>query len=119
MTSKLSLAVSLLLSSVTAYSLQIVHPTDLKADFSSFVEGEKKSGYLDTSLGNFGHFDYGTTIKGRVNYPLTNTDGCEPFVADDFEFDIINHEQYNNRGHSPIIMVNRGNCHFVKKAQNA
>lgn len=38
---------------------------------------------------------------------------------EDFEFDIINLESYNNRGHTPIIMVERGNCHFVQKAQNA
>ena len=113
MTSKISFAVSFLLSKISASSIQIVHPTELKNEFSSMVDGKYQSGFLDSSLGNFGHFDYGTTIKGRVNYPLENTDGCDPFTMDDFEFDIINHEQYNNRGHTPIIMVDRGNCHFV------
>jgi len=113
MTSKISLAVCFLLSKISASSLQIVHPTDLKDEFHSVIDGKSMSGFMDSSLGNFGHFDYGTVIKGRVNYPLENTNGCEPFTLDHFEFDIINHEQYNNRGHTPIIMVDRGDCHFV------
>jgi len=39
---------------------------------------------MQNSLGNFGHFDYGTTIKGRVHYPITNSEGCNPFSNDDF-----------------------------------
>ena len=119
MTNKISIAVSFLLSNISASSIQVVHPTDLKNEFSSMIDSNNQIGFIDSSLGNFGHFDYGTTIKGRVNYPEDNTDGCNAFTNDDFEFDIINHEQYNNRGHTPIIMVERGNCHFVQKAQNA
>ena len=113
MTNKISIAVSFLLSNISASSIQVVHPTDLKNEFSSMIDSSNQIGFMDSSLGNFGHFDYGTTIKGRVNYPEENNDGCNAFTNDDFEFDIINHEQYNNRGHTPIIMVERGNCHFV------
>ena len=80
------------------------------------VDGEYQQGVIKSSLGNFGHFDYGTTIKGRVHYPITNSDACEPLTNDDFDGEHL--QQGIDQGHQQIILVDRGNCHFVVKAQN-
>ena len=67
-------------------------------------------------MANFGFFNYGTTIKGRLHYPISNTDGCEPFTIENFVEEHL--EDGEEHGHKPIIMVERGTCHFVVKAQN-
>ena len=76
-------------------------------------DGHVQKGLIKSSLGNFGHFAYGNTIQGRVHYPINNTDGCRPFTEQDFK----HIKTRGNRDHL-IIMVDRGTCHFVKKAQN-
>jgi len=43
-----------------ASKLQVVHPTDLKRQFNSRVDGEMLEGVIHSDLGNFGHFNYGT-----------------------------------------------------------
>ena len=53
---------------------------------------------------------------GRIHYPLTNQDGCQPFGTKDFN--TIHLAEGASENHRPIIMVDRGNCHFVQKAQN-
>lgn len=71
---------------------------------------------MQASLGNFGDFDYGVDIRGRVHYPLNNSKGCEPFKEEHF-----NHEHLKEAsldGHKPIILVDRGTCTFVTKAKN-
>jgi len=49
-----------------------VHPSELKKAFLSRIDGEMEEGVIKSSLGNFGHFNYGTTLKGRLHYPLQN-----------------------------------------------
>jgi hypothetical protein len=74
-------------------------------------EGHVQKGLIKSSMGNFGHFTYGNTIKGKVHYPISNIDGCRPFTEADFK----GVRDRGNREHF-IIMVDRGTCHFVKKA---
>lgn len=71
---------------------------------------------MRSTLGNFGHINYGTTIKGRVHYPLENKDGCLPFNAAHFNGEHL--KEGKAQKHLPIIMVDRGQCHFVVKAVN-
>ena len=58
-------------------SIQVMHPKDLKKKL-------KNDGFIKASLGNFGHIMYGSSILGRVYYPLNNTDGCRPYRNEDF-----------------------------------
>jgi len=60
------------LNQVYASKLQVVHPSELKKAFLSRIDGEMEEGVIKSSLGNFGHFNYGTTLKGRLHYPLQN-----------------------------------------------
>ena len=62
-------------------------------------------------MANFGFFNYGTTIKGRLHYPISNTDGCQTFTDENFVEEHMKNSQ--EHGHQPIILVDRGNCHFV------
>jgi hypothetical protein len=57
----------------------------------------------------------GQTLRGRVHYPLSNKDGCMEFQELDFVSDHLKEASLD--GHKPIIMVERGNCHFVIKAK--
>ena len=67
-------------------------------------------------MANFGYYNYGTTIKGRLHYPIKNKDGCEPFVDEHFvEEHLVDRRKH---GYRPILMVDRGKCHFVIKAMN-
>jgi hypothetical protein len=51
--------------------LRVVYPTPQNLlDENSLVE---------STLANFGHIDYGTSMLGRVFVPISNQDGCEPF----------------------------------------
>jgi len=81
-----------------------MHPVDLKQSIGN-------DGNMASSLGNFGHINYGSTIIGRVHYPVSNRNGCQEFDADvDFSNDILFNEEDDM---NPIIMVDRGDCHFV------
>jgi len=105
-----------LMSPVAASELVILHPNGLKNRIGSVVNGTLKPGALQSSLGNFGDFDYGIQITGRVHYPVKNKDGCRPFKEDDFD---LNHlKEASIDGHRTIIMVDRGACHFVLKAMH-
>lgn len=73
-------------------------------------------GIIKSSLGNYGHFNYGSRSRGRLHYPLNNTDGCREFKDEDFDKDHIKEAKEHN--HMPLIMVDRGTCHFVLKSQH-
>ena len=73
-------------------------------------------GTIQSSMANFGIYNYGTEIQGRLAYPIQNTDGCNPFSEYDFVLEHLDDREKS--GLRPIIMVDRGNCHFVQKAQN-
>jgi hypothetical protein len=107
----------LCLDQVIGWSFKIVHPSDLKNKFNFNYDKDKKKivvGEVKSSLANFGHFTYGTSIKGRVHYPHMNQDGCLPFKVEHFDGEHL--DIGRKYGHPPIIMVNRGDCHFVVKA---
>ena len=99
---------------VDASKLKVVHPTALADSFYTDIHGLKEKGVMKSSMANFGFFNYGTTIKGRLHYPIRNMDGCEPFTDEDFVEEHL--ENSERHGHRPIVMVERGTCHFVKKA---
>ena len=100
---------------VTGSKITVVHPTKLRDGFVEQIHGGKKEvGVLRSSMANFGFFNYGTTLKGRIHYPIANQNACEPFTDADFVEEHL--EQRGQHGHRPIIMVDRGTCHFVKKA---
>ena len=89
----------------------------LAAQFNSVTSSDsKKSGLIGATLGNFGHISYGQSVMGRLYYPVDNQDGCRPFTGTDF-----NHhweDQEEDGTISAIVIVDRGNCHFVTKVEN-
>ena len=76
-------------------------------DFITWIQG--RQGYLNTySIAEFGYVPYGRTFIGHVEIPEI-ADGCSDYTLK-FEDEWDRH---------PIVMVNRGNCHFVQKARFA
>lgn len=65
------------------------------------------------SLANFGIIPYGHSLIGRIYYDPENADGCQPFGEFDFSNDPDDAEHP-----TPIFLVDRGNCTFVKKVRN-
>jgi hypothetical protein len=65
------------------------------------------------SLANFGIIPYGHSLIGRIYYDPENSDGCKPFGDFDFSNDPDDAEHP-----TPIFLVDRGNCTFVKKVRN-
>lgn len=59
----------LLIASASSHKLKILHPSALKKQFTSEIDGIVEPGLLKSSMGNFGHFNYGSTMRGRVHYP--------------------------------------------------
>jgi hypothetical protein len=97
-----------------AHELKVLHPSDLRKKLTHEVKGHKEEGLIKSSLGNFGHFNYGTTMRGRLHYPTQNSDGCQPFKEEHFNGEHL--AEGRKQRHAPIILVDRGNCHFVVKA---
>lgn len=96
---------SLSLSKVIVYS-----PKELK-DKVKKKRGDNEG--FTVSLANFGVIPYGHSLIGRIYYDPENADGCEPFGDFDFSKDP------DDKDHpTPIILVNRGTCTFVKKVRN-
>ena len=50
--------------------LKIVHPSWLSKEFHGKIYDEEVEGVITSSLGNYGEFNYGTSIRGRLHYPL-------------------------------------------------
>ncbi len=70
------------------------------------------NGVIQSSLANFGHTPYGHSIIGNVWYSEEEKSGCSEFqmkVTDQGDPDVTP---------SPIILVERGDCSFVKKVRN-
>lgn len=64
------------------------------------------------SYANFGVIPYGHTVVGRVHFDETNKYGCKAFT------NVFNGEGDPDNQPSPIIIVERGGCSFVKKIRN-
>ena len=61
---------ALLIAGVTNCSeLKLIHPTQLKGMFHGKIYGEEEDGVITSSLGNYGDFNWGNSIRGRVHYP--------------------------------------------------
>lgn len=67
---------------------------------------------FETSLANFGIIPYGHSLIGKLYFDPENPNGCRKF--DDFQFT----EEDSKDQQSPIILVYRGECTFVKKVRN-
>ena len=105
----------LVITLVNCSTLKVIHPNNLKNKFAGEdYNGMAEYGLIKSSVGNFGHIDYGTSIIGRLHYPLNNTDGCLPFEESNFDPEHLKESRLNN--HKVIVMVDRGSCHFVLKA---
>ena len=96
--------------------LKIIHPTNLKRDIYGLVDGKLEEGVLRSSLGNYGDFNYGQNFRGRLHYPLANQNACREFK--DSDFDESHLKESRERNHRLIILVDRGDCHFVIKSQH-
>ena len=46
---------------------------------------------------------------------MSNTNGCESFVEDDFDLEAMEALFENNTTETPIVMVERGDCDFATK----
>lgn len=63
------------------------------------------SGLMKSSLGNFGHIQYGTTIGSHLNYDANNTQGCDPFIS-------------TFPTGQKIVLVEAGGCPVTQKVRN-
>lgn len=103
----------LLVLSLASAKLAVYNPTSLRNKI------DKNTGIIKSSLANFGYFPYGHSIIGKVWYDVKsedgedNTDGCRRF-----EEDFITGEGDPDTSPSPIVLVERGNCSFVRKVRN-
>ena len=88
---------------------------------------EDGAGTIESSLGNFGHIMYGSTIIGSVITPtswdpeqpdLANNFGCQPLNWGDFPSLYSTDTQEENRSLSLFIMLDRGQCANVVKVRN-
>lgn len=68
------LILSLCIAAVVTYDVKIIHPTALVGQITNYNDdnGQWEDGLLRASMGNFGEINYGTTIRGRVHYPISN-----------------------------------------------
>lgn len=60
---------------------------------------------MKSSLGNFGHIQYGTTIGSHLNYDANNTQGCDPFIS-------------TFPTGQKIVLVEAGGCPVTQKVRN-
>mmetsp|Transcript_20067 Transcript_20067/g.22394 ORF Transcript_20067/g.22394 Transcript_20067/m.22394 type:complete len:225 (-) Transcript_20067:728-1402(-) len=93
------------LISVISAKLIVYNPTSLKKKFTP-------NGEIKSSVANFGHTPYGHSIMGKVWFDTENADGCEDFKIN------VTSEGDPDSSPSPIVLVQRGNCAFVKKVRN-
>lgn len=95
-----------LLLSVAYSKLTVYSPNSLRNKIN------KQNGSLHSSVANFGHIPYGHSIIGRVWFDEQNRDGCHDFKIN------ITGEGDPDVTPSPIVLVERGGCSFVKKVRN-
>lgn len=105
-TANMSFLVFVLLFSLTSCIIQVDSPVSLK---EHFVNGEIKGNYAA-----FGIIPYGTVLAGRVFHYGFNPRGCSPY--DNIS---ISREGDPDADFSPIVLLDRGSCSFVRKVRNA
>ena len=104
------LVISLLIS-LTNSTISIVKP---KALADSFQQGR-----IESSLGKFGNIPYGFNIEGKLFYFDKALEDNQPYYSGcqwnkDFKITQDVYVIYLN----PIVLVDRGDCSFVKKVAN-
>jgi len=98
----------LLLSSLFEFILNkvtIISPKALKQQFTNPIKA---------SYSNFGKIPYGYTLSGRIYFDPDNIKSdmaCEPIET-------IKIPKNPSVDQAPIVMIDRGNCTFVKKVKN-
>lgn len=95
-----------LLLALVCTKLVVYHPYELRNKIN------RDNGEIGSSLANFGKVPYGHSIIGRVWFDEQNPDGCEDFTIK------ITGEGDPDTSPSPIVLVHRGGCPFVKKVRN-
>lgn len=91
---------------MTLGKLIVYHPRRLRNKINP------STGEIGASIANFGNIPYGHSIIGRVWYEEENADGCN-----DFKMEVTGAGDPDAQP-SPIVIVNRGTCPFVKKVRN-
>lgn len=97
-----------------AQQLTLLQPMSLvRTDFN------ETKGKLQSTLGYYGHLNYGSERISKVFIPTNGTriDGCNELKESDFvqENDTVQRELFRERS---AIMVKRGGCTFVQKSVN-
>ena len=111
-----TLIIALILFVSSAISvIHVRRPKDLRVQF----ENNK----ITTSYATFGFNPYGYTLSGNLYYAGNNKTAdlaCnleELAIAIQIKKDNNNNNK-NDYSHLPIVMVDRGSCHFVDKVRN-
>lgn len=73
---------------------------------------------IKTGYATFGHNPYGYIITGRLYYDPVNIDIDLACDYDKLKDIIPEKDKTSSIDNSPIIMVDRGSCHFTVKARN-
>ena len=93
--------------------ISVFSPEEMR---NEFIE-RHPMGEIPASLGNFGNPPYGSSLVGRVYYPIqfSDQDGCSPLIPINFSHDSSNPDLVT----TPILMLDRGYCSFVVKVRHA
>lgn len=98
-----------------ALSLSLIN-CDIIVRSPSSVRKEYEKLKITTSYATFGFNPYGYTVTGRVYYDPDNQD--KELACDYEKLKNIITDKTNIVDSAPIIMVDRGSCHFADKARN-
>lgn len=96
-----------LVATAVEAGLKVMSPKEL----SMLIDGTG-AGVIPSSLGNFGHIDYGASTLGQVLTPVGNEYGCQSFTLDHFPHLSLD---------MPInffVLVKRGKCNNPTKVRN-
>ena len=99
----------LLLFALVTGKIKVYNPEPLRKQ----IEDTHRGGFIHSSLANFGNPPYGTSMMGTLYAPMDEEiSACAPLSP----FDVKDYEWYDS---NPILLVERGNCPFVRKVHNA
>jgi hypothetical protein len=70
---------AVVLASFVRANLKVLSPSELSIEIDKSGDG-----LIPSSLGNFGHIEYGAATLGRVVKPVYNLNGCKKFSKNDF-----------------------------------
>jgi hypothetical protein len=93
--------------------LTVMNPPSLKNEIGN-------NGVVESSLANFGHITYGSTILGKVIRPRPeNAHGCKPLVWADFPDYFTPELLMMHRGPlNTFVLLSRGHCSNPTKVRN-